>query len=177
MKQQWRTTRPGSDEHAPYYAGYIAAVPEGDLIETLERQLAASLATWRGVPEARGAHRYAEGKWSVKELINHVIDAERVFAYRVLRAARNDETALPGFDENRFAKASHADQRAIGDQASEFEHLRRGNIALFTSLDDEAAARRVTASGHPITARALMWVIAGHERHHDRVLRERYLSG
>lgn len=176
--QTWRTTRPGADEHAPYYAGYIAAVPDGDVLATLERQLADSLSTWRSVAPAKQEYRYAEGKWSVKEVLLHVIDAERVFSYRALRAARGDEAnALPGFDENDFARESRANRRQIADLAGEFEHLRRANLLLFGSFDDEMAGRRVTASGKPITAKALMWIVAGHERHHHKVLRERYLSG
>lgn len=175
--QQWRTTRPAADEHSPYYANYIAQVPDGDLLATLERQMTESLGTWRGVSPAKAEFRYAEGKWSLKEVLLHIIDAERVFSYRALRAARNDETALPGFDENLYAKASRANERQVADLANEFEHLRRANLALFASFDDDMAARRVTASGNIISARALMWIIAGHERHHGRVLKERYLSG
>jgi len=176
MTHDWRTTRPGTDEHHAYYAGYIAQVPDGDIIPMLGRQLEESLRAWRAIPESRGGYRYAEGKWSIKEVISHLSDAERVFSYRALRAARNDQSAVPGFDENAFAKHSEADRRTMADLISEFEHLRRSNIALFASFDDEAARRRVTANGSPITARALVWVIAGHELHHGRVLKERYLG-
>lgn len=176
MTQQWRTQRPGEGDHAPYYAGYIATVPDGDVLVTLERQLGESLAVWRGISPAKGDFRYEDGKWTVKELINHVIDAERVFAYRALRAARADETPVPGFDENDYARTSGAGAREIADLADEFEHVRRGNLRLFSSFDDSAAARRLTASGKPITARSLIWIMAGHERHHGRILRERYLS-
>lgn len=176
MNQAWRTTKPASSEYAPYYAGYINGVPEGDLLETLEHQLRGSLALWRGAPAAKADFRYAEGKWTMKELINHVIDAERIFTYRALRAARGDETPLPGFDENNYASAARTTERTVADLSDEFEHVRRASLALFRSLDDAEAGRVVVASTKPITARALMYIVAGHERHHDMVLQKRYLT-
>lgn len=177
MMQRWRTERPGEGEHAPFYAAYIAEVPAGDLADVLERQGAALVSLVRGIPEARGDFRYAEGKWSVKDVLLHVADAERVFGYRALRIARNDQTDLPGFDENLFVKNAGAAGRRLGDLADELEAIRRATLALLRPLDDEAMARRGTANGKPITARAIAWIIAGHAEHHEKVLRERYLSG
>jgi len=177
MRQNWRTTRPSASEHAPFYAGYIAAVPDGDLLETLEGQLSETLQLWREVPPAKADYAYAEGKWTVKAVMSHIIDAERVFSYRALRAARGDATPVPGFDENAYAKEAPTANRTVRDLADEFEHVRRGNIMMYRSLDDQAAGRSLVASNNPVTARALMWITAGHERHHSRVLRERYLGG
>lgn len=176
MQQTWRTTRPGPDEHSPYYGGYIAAVPDGDVLDVMQRQADESVAQWTSVGANRENYAYAEGKWTVKQVLSHIIDAERIFAYRALRAARGDSTPLPSFDENVYAAAAPVQHRTARDLAEEFALLRRGNLLFFRSLDDDTAARSVIASNKPITVRALVWVIAGHERHHARVLRERYLT-
>jgi uncharacterized damage-inducible protein DinB len=176
MTQRWRTERPGEGEHAPFYAAYIAEVPAGDLVDALERQGAALVSLVRGIPEARGNFRYAEGKWSIKDVLLHVADAERIFGYRALRFARNDETDLPGFDEGLFAKNAGADGRRLADLADELEAIRRSTLALLRPLDDAAMARRGTANGKPITARAIAWIIAGHAEHHMAVLKEKYLE-
>lgn len=176
MTQKWRTERPGADEHAPYYGAYIAEAPAGDLISALDSQRADVLATLKRVPESRAGHRYAEGKWSIREVIAHICDSERVFAYRLLRFARGDATALASFDENVFAKASEADARTLADLAEEFAAVRGATIALIRPMQDPQMARRGTASGKEISARALAWIVAGHAQHHLKVLRERYLS-
>jgi uncharacterized damage-inducible protein DinB len=163
-----------SGEFLPYYARYVALVPAGDLLATLEAQLADTVALVDQVGEARAGHRYAPGKWSVREKLGHVIDTERVFAYRALCAARGEAAALPGFDENAWVAGSDFDQRTLGSILGEFMAVRRATLALFRHLDDRALARRVTANGAPVTARALAWIIAGHELHHRRLLDERY---
>lgn len=168
--------RPDASEFLPYYGKYIDRVPDGDLLRTLRAQLDETLALVRGLPEERGGHRYAPGKWSIREVLGHVTDAERIFAYRALRIGRGDATPLASFDENAYAESSGADARTLVDLADEFEHVRLGNLALFRSLGDEALARRGTASGGEVSARALAWIIAGHERHHVDLLRERYLA-
>ena len=168
--------RPDASEHLPYYGKYVDRVPDGDLLQTLRTQLDETLALVRGLPEERGGHRYAPGKWSIREVLSHVIDAERIFAYRALRIGRGDATPLASFDENAYAAASNADARTLADLAEELAHVRLGNLALFRSLDDEALARRGTASGGEVSVRALAWIIAGHERHHVSLLRERYLA-
>jgi uncharacterized damage-inducible protein DinB len=169
--------RPDASEYLSYYGKYVALVPDGDLVQTLRTQLDETLALVRGLPEAQGGHRYAPGKWSIREVLGHLIDAERIFAYRALRIARGDTTPLPGFDENMYAETSDADARTLADLADELEHVRLANLALFRSLSDEALARRGTASDAPISARALAWILAGHELHHRALLRERYLAG
>jgi uncharacterized damage-inducible protein DinB len=168
--------RPDASEHLPYYGKYVDRVPDGDLLQTMRTQLDETLALVRGLPEERGGHRYAPGKWSIREVLSHVIDAERIFAYRALRIGRGDATPLASFDENAYAAASNADARTLADLAEELAHVRLGNLALFRSLDDEALARRGTASGGEVSVRALAWIIAGHERHHVALLRERYLA-
>lgn len=168
--------RPDASEFLPFYGTYIDKVPDGDLLQMLRTQLDDTLALVRGLPEERGAHRYAPGKWSVREVLGHVIDAERIFAYRALRIGRGDATPLASFDENAYAENSGADARTLADLADELEHVRLGNIALFRSLGEEGLARRGTASGAEVTARALAWIVAGHELHHVGLLRERYLA-
>lgn len=169
--------RPDATEHLPYYGKYVELVPDGDLIQTLRAQLDETLALVRGLPEAQGGHRYAPGKWSIREVLGHVIDTERIFAYRALRIARGDATPIEGFDENAYAAASEADARTLADLAEELEHVRLGNLAFFRALSHEALARRGTANGAEVTVRALAWILAGHELHHRALLRERYLSG
>ena len=176
MTQHWRTRRPGEDERAPFYAGYIAEVPEGDLVETITAQVTRVAQLVRGIPESRGGYRYAEGKWSIRDVVLHLSDAERIFSYRLLRFARGDATDLPGFDENDYVARGGADTRTLADLAEEFASVRRATIALVTPLDDEAMSRRGTANGNPASARALVWIMAGHAEHHARIIRERYLQ-
>jgi len=168
--------RPAATEHSPYYATYITKVPDGDVLKMLEEQRRETQALLAGVSDATALHRYAPGKWSVKEVIGHLSDTERVFCYRALTFARGDETALPGFDEKGWTPAGRFDGRSLMDLAGEFDAVRRATIALFSGMDAEALARRGTANKNPITVRALAWIIAGHERHHVAILRERYLA-
>jgi uncharacterized damage-inducible protein DinB len=170
------TRRPSTDEHAPYYARYIALVPDGSIVEILRGQITDTVGLLAGLPDARARHRYAPGKWSVKEVLGHVCDGERVFAYRALRIGRGDATPLPGFDENGFAAHAPFDTRPLADVIAEFESVRGATLTLLGSLDEAAWSRRGVASGHPVTVRALAWIIAGHELHHRAVLAERYLS-
>ena len=168
--------RPDPSEFVPYYGKYIGLVPDGSVVDSLETQIRETSALLRSVPDARASHRYAPGKWSVKEVVGHLADGERVFAYRALRFARNDGTPLPGFDENLYAANSGFDARPLGEVASEYEAVRQATLALFRGLGDEAWLRRGIASENPVSVRALAWIIAGHELHHRAVLRERYLT-
>ena len=170
-----RATRPGPEEDAPYYGTSIGKVADGDVVATMRRQIGETLAMLRTIPEARGGHRYAEGKWSIREVIGHMSDSERIFAYRALRFARGDQTALPGFDENVFVAGSRFDERTIASILSEFEAVRAATVALFDSLTPEEWTRHGTASGKGMSVRGVAWVIAGHELHHRGVLKERYL--
>lgn len=170
-------TRPAADEYNPYYGRYISQVPGDDALAALAAQLGETLALLAPLDDARALHRYAPGKWSVKETLGHLADAERVFAYRALRFARADATPLPGFDENRYVPAGRFDARPIEALRGELAAVRAANLALFRSFDAAALARRGEASGHPVSVRALAWIIAGHERHHGALLRERYGLG
>ena len=167
--------RPGTDEYAPFYAGYIAAVPDGELLVLLRDQLAETESLLREFKGPRADHRYAPGKWSVKEVVGHMADAERVFAYRALRFARGDRTPLPGFDENAFVRGSNFTARALPEIAGELRSVRMASITLFAGLSEDAFHRRGPANNAEVSVRALAWIIAGHERHHARILRERYL--
>jgi hypothetical protein len=166
---------PGPDEYGPAYAGYVARVPQGaDLLQLLAGQLDATTARLGSVPEVRGVFRYAPGKWSVKEVVLHLADTERIMAYRALRIARGDTTPLAGFDENAYAPESGADAQPLAALVSGWADVRRATLSLFRQLPSEAWVRRGVASGMPVSVRALGWIIAGHERHHLEVLGDRY---
>jgi hypothetical protein len=166
--------RPHSGEYAPYYEPYIAAVPDGDLLELLERDLADVVGLIRATPESRGTFRYEPDKWSVNDVINHIIDAERIYTYRALRIARGDQTPLPGWDENVYAVRAGADHRTFLELSRELEHVRYSAIDLFRSLPADTFAATGIANEVTVTVRALAYILAGHARHHVRMLRERY---
>ena len=168
--------RPQSTEYSPYYAGYIAQVPDGDVVQVLRAQIGETLALLRAIPDERASHRYAPGKWSIKEVVGHMADVERVMAYRALRIARGDATPLPGFDENAYVPAANFEARSLGSLAHELEQVRHATVAFLETLEPDAAARRGTVNNFAISARALVYIITGHERHHVRLLRERYLT-
>jgi hypothetical protein len=167
--------RPESDEYASYYEKYVSLVPDEDLVSTLERQGAETLALLRGLSEEQGAHRYEAGKWSVRQLVGHVNDGERIFSYRALAFARGDAQALPGMEQDEWMAGVDFDARTLASLADEFEAVRSATVHLFRHLSPEAWARRGTASDNEITVRALAYIIAGHEAHHVSVLKERYL--
>jgi len=172
---QSASMRPEADEYDPYYAKYLALVPQATPLPAMEEQLAEMLSLLRGLSEEQGGHRYAPGKWTVKQLLQHVIDGERVFAYRALRAARGDRTPLPGFDENTFADQADASRRTIQSLADELELVRRANLAMFSAMSEEELRRRTIANDSEMSVRAIAFLLAGHARHHTNVLRERYL--
>ena len=169
------TSRPEPTEFSPFYAGYIAHVPDGDIIETLRTQGDTTSALARSLAEEKGGHRYAHGKWSIREVFGHLADTERIMSYRALCVARGDTTSLPGFDENAYVAHARFDERTLASLADDLVLVRQATVRLLVTLNDEELARSGTANGAPITARALAWVIAGHERHHLAILRERYL--
>ena len=169
--------RPHDTEYLGYYSRYIDLVPEGDILTTLLRQNEATMALLRGLSESQGGFRYAPGKWSIKELVAHVSDAERIFADRALRFARADETPLPGFEENDYVRNGSFDSFHLADIVTGFENVRRSTVSLFSLLTNDATIRRGQANNAEISVRALAYVIAGHEIHHMNVLRTRYLEG
>lgn len=166
--------RPRSGEFAPFFQAYIDRVPDGDVIETLERQGEATAAWFARIDEATGSVAYAPGKWTVRRVLQHITDGERVFAYRSLCVARGEELSLPGFDEDRYAANDGSEDRRLHDIAAEFAVVRAATLALFRGFDGAAWARRGTANGQPLAVRAVPWIIAGHELHHLAVLRDRY---
>ncbi|HEX8098142.1 MAG TPA: DinB family protein [Pyrinomonadaceae bacterium] len=167
--------RPGQSEYAPYYQGYVSQVPEGDVIETLARQSDETLALLRGLSEEQGSSRYAPGKWSVKEVVGHLVDAERVFACRALRFARGDSTPLPGFDQDVYVRNAGFDRLKLGDLADEFESVRRATLSMLRGFNEEAWARRGVANDNEVSVRAIAYIMAGHEAHHVKIIRTRYL--
>ncbi|NJD10185.1 MAG: DinB family protein [Gemmatimonadetes bacterium] len=174
---QARLERPGEDEFQPYYGKYLALVPPGDILGILRAQGQSLLELLRHIPESSAGFAYAPGKWSIKEVVGHLCDAERVFAYRALRFARADRTPLPGFDEQQWMAPAHYQARALAHIAAEFAAVRAATIALLDGLPEEAWVRRGEANGHGISVRALAAITAGHELHHRAVLHERYLPG
>ena len=166
--------RPQSDEYASHFEKYVSRVPEDDILSVLERQFAETRELFAAIDETKAAHRYAEGKWSVKEVIGHVVDSERVFGYRAMAIARGEQQPLPGFDEKTYSENASYDSWSMKDVAEQYAYTRQSTILLLRNLSEEAWLRRGTASGFPVSVRALAWVMVGHERHHLSVLRERY---
>lgn len=169
--------RPDPSEYAPAFQDYVKLVPDGDVMAHLERQGRATCLLLAGVGEAKGAYAYAPGKWSVKRLLQHVTDGERLFCYRALCIARGEQTSLPAFDENLYAQNDGSDGRLLADVIREFAAVRVATLLLFAGFDAAAWTRRGTANGKPASARSLPWVVAGHELHHLAVLRDRYGVG
>lgn len=169
--------RPGPDEYSPFFQGYVDRVPPGDALVHLRAQGERTLRLLRGLTEAQGAFAYAPGKWTVKRLVQHVIDGERLFGYRAMCIARGEAGNLPGFDEDAYAANDGSDARPVAALAGEYAAVRAATVELYAGFDAAAAARRGVANGKPIGVRALLWITAGHELHHLSVLRERYGIG
>jgi uncharacterized damage-inducible protein DinB len=168
--------RPAQDEHAEYYSKYTSLVPDGDLLEFLHRQTEETESFLRGIPAELYDHRYGEGKWSVKEVIGHISDTERIFSHRAFRIGRGDTTPLASFDENAYVANARFAEQEYAHLVDEFLTVRRATLALLRSMNADEAARRGTASDWPVSVRALAWIIAGHVIHHTNILRERYLG-
>lgn len=170
-------TRPEPNDYAPYYGQYVELVPEDDVLGALESQSAETQRLLATIDDARASFRYAPGKWSVKEVIGHITDGERIFGGRMLSISRGDQQSLPGFDEKTYVANAGFDEWKIGDLAEHYALARRANIVLLRNLAPDAWDRRGVANNAPVTVRALAFITVGHERHHLRVLRERYLVG
>lgn len=166
---------PEATEYAPYYGRYVSLVPEGDILATLAEQLDSAQRILRGIDEERAAHRYAPDKWSIKELLGHIIDTERIFAYRALRFARNDQTELPGFEQDDYIRHAGFADCPFDELVREFELVRGSNLLMLKHLDGEAWHRRGVASNAEVSVRAIAFIMAGHERHHMEILKTRYL--
>ncbi len=173
MSRAW-TERPGRDEYGDYVSGYVGSVPDGDILETLEREGEGAIALLRSIGSDAAGRAYAPGKWSIREVVAHVADTERVFSYRALRFGRADPTPLASFDQELWLPHAHATTRGWTDLVDDLRVVRAATLHLFRSFEPEDWLRRGTASGIEVTVRALAWIAAGHELHHRRILRERY---
>lgn len=168
--------KPGPAEHAPFYQRYIDAIPADNLMQALLDSLSAFKELVKRLPPGSGDYSYAPGKWTIKDVLQHMIDTERVMAYRGLRFARNDATPLPGFEEDDYARHASTTSRTIDDLTVEMEIVRGSSILLYQTLSEEALLRQGAANGQPCSARATGWIIAGHMMHHIEVINERYLQ-
>jgi len=166
--------RPRTGDNNPYYDRYISLIGDDDIIEVLEEQRKISEKFLKTFTEKQGNYSYADGKWTVKEVLGHVIDTERIMAYRALAFARNEGQSLPGFEQDDYVAESNFNNRSLDDLINEFITVRESNIILFNSFDEEILNRRGTASDSEVTVLALIYIIAGHEKHHMKFLREKY---
>ncbi len=167
--------RPQPTEYATFYESYISLVPGTDILAILEAQRMLMTQLLGARSEREGNFRYAADKWTVKEVVGHIIDTERIFAYRALRISRNDKTPCEGFEQDDYVKNGNFNERTLADLAEEFAQVRSASLALFLGLDGDAWQRRGTANKNEVTVRALAYITAGHELHHRRILEEKYL--
>lgn len=165
---------PEANEYNPYYGRYISLVKTQNIVTTLESQNRDTLTILRRVDEPKSSYRYAPGKWTVKELLGHVSDTERIFAYRALRISRGDKTPIEGFEQDDYVRYGPFESCRWGDVVAEFETIRKTTVSLFRNLSEEAWTRLGTASSYGVSVRALAFIIAGHELHHRNILREKY---
>lgn len=169
--------RPASGEYVPYFAQYVDLVPEGDILDLLRRQVDETAALVGKLSDRDADYRYAEGKWSVKEVVGHLADAERIFLYRALCFARGEPKELPGWDENEYVARAAFGARRLADLVAELQTARASTVAFFSGLDAQELLRRGSANQRGYSVRAVAYITAGHERHHCRIIRERYLPG
>ena len=170
-------SRPGPGEYAPYYEQYVREVPDGDILQILAAQNRETQRLLDEIGEKRGGYRYAPGKWSIKEIIGHITDSERIFTYRALVFARADTTALPSFEQDDYVRSGNFEARTLRSLGAELAAVRAAGLALFSSFDRDSIERRGHAAGYEICVRALPYIVAGHERHHLNVIHERYMRG
>lgn len=167
-------TRPKIGDYSDYFQGYIDRVPDGDVLAMLPQQAERMIALMKNATEEQGNYAYAEGKWSVKRLLLHIADGERMFCYRAMCVARGDEQELPQFDENAYAINDGSDHRTLASIVDEYASVRAATTTLFAGFDDSAWSKRGVANGSPVTTAALPWIIVGHDLHHCAILQERY---
>jgi DinB family protein len=168
------SVRPSSSEYTPFHAGYVSAVPDGDILAILRTSGSKLDAMLASVAEERGGYRYAEGKWSIREIAGHIIDGERVLGYRALRAARGDTTPLVGYDAEAYVAPAASNERSLADLRAELRAVRESTRWFFASLPGEAWERVGVTEGRAISVRALAYVIVGHALHHMRALVDHY---
>jgi uncharacterized damage-inducible protein DinB len=162
-------------EYAPFYAGYIQVLENVNLIEELEISLHEFIKFVQDIPMDKFDFRYAEGKWTIKDIIQHLIDAERVFSYRAMRIARNDKTPLPGFEENDYVDNAFANKRSLQELLTEMAVVRQSTLSLFKSFSQEQLERIGMASNCEVSVRAIGFIVIGHQKHHQKIFKERYL--
>ena len=167
--------RPKQNEYAPYYEIYIRHLVGDDIITILTNQLERTVNFFKSINEDKSNYAYAEGKWSIKEVLGHIIDNERVFSYRALCIARGEQQQLPGFEQDDYVKTAHFNKRALSSLVDDYKYTREADIALFKSFDEESIGRWGIASNNKVTVRAIMFIIAGHEEHHINTLKDKYL--
>lgn len=170
-----RSTAPEDSEYAPYYGRYISLVGKADIVTTLEQQWRETVDLLSGLTDVKANHRYSPEKWSVKEMVGHISDTERIMSYRALRIARQDETPIEGFEQDDYVRAANFGERRLPELLEEFTCVRHATVLLFRHLHEDAWARKGTASQNPVSVRALAYIIAGHEIYHRNMLKDRYL--
>lgn len=175
MSDNVKQAPPQANEYNPYYAPYIAHVADVDVVQAMQKDLARVQKTLGALTEADAGYRYAPDKWSIKEIVGHLIDAERIFTYRALRIGRGDATPMPGMQQDDYVAEGHFDDRTLADLLEEFAAVRRASVLLFTHMAESVWLRQGVASGYPFSVRALAHITAGHVRHHLAVLEARYL--
>ncbi|MEW5842902.1 MAG: DinB family protein [Bacteroidota bacterium] len=168
--------RPDQNEYAPSYQQYIKDVPQIDILEYLKQQLDETVKLFSGVSEEKALFRYAPDKWSVKEVLGHIMDGERIFAYRALCISRGEKNSLPGFEQNDYVANANFDKLNLVDIVEEFAALRKSNLKMFGNFSEEMWTRKGIANKNEVTVRAIVYLLAGHALHHLNVVRERYLS-
>ncbi|MCM3090618.1 MULTISPECIES: DinB family protein [unclassified Cytobacillus] len=168
--------KPESNEYAPYYEKYVSSIPEGDLLQILDEQMRETMNLVKDLKEDQAQFRYAPEKWTIKEVIGHITDTERIMSYRMLCIGRGEKAELPGYDDNQYVKNGKFNRFSIRELSAQMSQVRQNTIALLKSLDDEALLRRGNANGTEVTARAIAYIIAGHEHHHRTLIKERYMG-
>jgi uncharacterized damage-inducible protein DinB len=168
--------RPTESEYPNYYQPYVKLVPDGELVQILQENLLAVVKLFKGISEEEALHRYAPGKWSVKEVLGHIIDTERIMSYRLMRVARGDQTPLAGFNETDYVQAAQTNSLSMEAILEDFKATRNASITLIQNTPAEAWTNKGNANGMEITTRAIAYIIAGHEMHHRKIVEERYLK-
>ncbi|MFI5171241.1 MAG: DinB family protein [Chitinophagales bacterium] len=174
MVTKWN--HPAENEYPSYYGKYIAKVPDTDLVDFLKERTKSFVAFLEALPEEKLSYRYAENKWTIPQIVQHLIDAERIFTYRALRFARNDKTNLPGFEENDYANEATGEGRTFAEIINEFNAVRNATITFLDSMNDNLLSRTGTANNNSISVRSICYIMAGHTEHHWQVIIERYLN-
>ena len=167
--------KPQPGEYKPFSGAYIGLVADNIQLSLLQTEFENMKLFLLSIPEEKLLYRYAEGKWTIKEMLVHMIDTERIFSYRALRMARNDKTGLPGFEQNDYVPFSNANNRSREEIVNEFEAVRTGTYLLFQNFDDAAWDRSTLVDHHPVNVRAMLYLIIGHARHHLKIIKEKYL--